>query len=107
MKKEITESELSEYGFTEKEVSRLSEILTRPENKNDTYFTLLNDLRKRFWGGIIGVVIAFIIAIFWFLNFEKNDFTYPIIILFLLIVIYKLTPFPMALKAYKFYLKNK
>jgi len=107
VKKDITENELRKYGFTEKEISRLREILTRPESKNDTYLTLLNDLRKRFWGGVIGIVIAFVIAAFWLFNFEKNDFTYPIIIVFLLTVIYKLTPFSMALKAYSFHLKNK
>lgn len=107
MKKQITENDLREHGFTEKEIARLREMLTRPESKNETYSTLLDDLRKRFWGGVIGICIALVIVITWVLNFESNDFTYPIIVVFLLVVTYKLTPIPMAVKSYLVYLKTR
>lgn len=107
MGKQLTEDDLREYGFTDKEIARLREVLTRQESKNETYTTLIDDLRKRFWGGIIVVCIALVITVLWIFNFESNDFTYPVIIVFILIAIWKLTPFPMAFKAYRVYLKVK
>lgn len=107
MKDNISENDLKNHGFTDSEIDRLKEILTRPESKNDTYATLLDDLRKRFWGSAICMFIVLIVTVFWACNFESNDFTYPVIIIFLVFVIYKLTPVPMAYKAYKAHLKYK
>ncbi len=103
--KQLTEADLREHGFTDKEIARLREILTRQESNNETYATLIDSLRKRFWGGVIIVCIAFAIVVSWIFNFESNDFTYPLIIIFILIAVWKLTPFPMAFKAYLIYLK--
>ncbi len=100
MGKQLTEDDLREHGFTDKEIARLREILTRQESNNETYATLIDSLRKRFWGGVIVVCIAFAIVVSWIFNFESNDFTYPLIIIFILIAVWKLTPFPMAFKAY-------
>ena len=96
--KQLTEDDLREHGFTDKEIARLREILTRQESNNETYATLIDSLRKRFWGGVIVVCIAFAIVVSWIFNFESNDFTYPLIIIFILIAVWKLTPFQMAFK---------
>ena len=96
--KQLTEDDLREHGFTDKEIARLREILTRQESHNETYATLIDSLRKRFWGGVIVVCIAFAIVVSWIFNFESNDFTYPLIIIFILIAVWKLTPFQMAFK---------
>ena len=96
--KQLTEDDLREHGFTDKEIARLREILTRQESNNETYATLIDSLRKRFWGGVIVVCIAFAIVVSRIFNFESNDFTYPLIIIFILIAVWKLTPFQMAFK---------
>lgn len=107
MKKNITENDLREYGFTEKEIIRLREILTRPESKDESYCDLIDDLRQRFWGGVIGILIVLVLIIIWICNFEVNDFTYPVVIIFTSIAVYKITPIPMALKSYLAYLKTR
>ena len=98
--KQLTEDDLREHGFTDKDIVRLREILTRQESNNETDVTLIDSLRKRFWGGVIVICIAFAIVVSWIFNFESNDFTYPLIFVFTLIAVWKLTPFPMAFKAY-------
>ncbi|ENZ8245067.1 TPA: hypothetical protein ACV5CR_003809 [Klebsiella aerogenes] len=104
--KQLTEDDLREHGFTDKEIARLREILTRQESQNKRYFDLIDELRKRLWAGVLGFFIVFIVLIHWCYNYESiNHFAYFVILLFGFSVVYKLTPFPMALKAYKLYLK--
>lgn len=108
MGKQLTEDDLREYGFTDKEIARLREVLTRQESQNKNYFDLINELRKRLWAGVLGFFIVFLVLIHWFYNYSStNHFAYPFILLFGFLVVYKLTPFPMALKAYKLYLKKR
>ena len=104
--KQLTEDDLREHGFTEKEIARLREILARQESQNKSYFDLIDELRKRLWAGVLGFFIVFIVLIHWCYNYESiNHSAYFFILLFGFSVVYKLTPFPMALKAYKLYLK--
>ncbi|EKZ6147850.1 TPA: hypothetical protein RFY33_001163 [Klebsiella aerogenes] len=106
MGKQLTEDDLREHGFTEKEIARLREILARQESQNKSYFDLIDELRKRLWAGVLGFFIVFIVLIHWCYNYESiNHSAYFFILLFGFSVVYKLTPFPMALKAYKLYLK--
>lgn len=55
--KQLTEDDLREHGFTDKEIARLREILTRQESNNETYATLIDSLRKRFWGALLLFVL--------------------------------------------------
>ncbi|HHT2830420.1 hypothetical protein [Klebsiella aerogenes] len=104
--KQLTEDDLREHGFTDKEIARLREILARQESQNKNYFDLIDDLRKRLWAGVLGFFIVFIVLIHGCYSYELiNHFAYLFILLFGFSVVYKLTPFPMALKAYKLYLK--
>ncbi len=104
--KQLTEDDLREHGFTDKEIARLREILARQESQNKNYFDLIDDLRKRLWAGVLGFFIVFIVLIHGCYSYELiNHFSYLFILLFGFSVVYKLTPFPMALKAYKLYLK--
>ncbi len=106
MGNQLTEDDLREHGFTEKEIARLREILARQESQNKSYFDLIDELRKRLWAGVLGFFIVFIVLIHWCYNYDSiNHFAYFFILLFGFSVVYKLTPFPMALKAYKLYLK--
>ncbi len=52
--KQLTEDDLREHGFTDKEIARLREILTRQESQNKSYFDLIDELRKRLWAGVLG-----------------------------------------------------
>ncbi len=70
MGKQLTEDELREHGFTDKEIACLREILTRQESNKETYVTLIDSLRKRFWGGVIVVCTAFAIVVSWIFNLE-------------------------------------
>ncbi len=85
MGKQLTEDDLREHGFTDKEIARLREILTRQESNNETYATFDRQFTKTFfWGGVIVVCIAFAIVVSWiFLTSKVMIFTYPLIIIFL------------------------
>jgi len=48
MKTNITEKDLVDNGFSDKNISRLKEILSRQENSGESLTTLITDLRKRF-----------------------------------------------------------
>ncbi|HBS5680007.1 hypothetical protein [Klebsiella sp. 141240] len=108
MGKQLTEDDLREHGLTDKEIARLREILTRQESQNKNYFDLIDELRKRLWAGVLGFFIIFIVVIHWVYNYKTtNHFAYSFILLFGFLVVYKLTPLPVALKAYKLYLKKR
>ncbi|HGY1466881.1 hypothetical protein [Klebsiella aerogenes] len=55
--KQLTEDDLREHGFTDKEIARLREILARQESQNKNYFDLIDDLRKRLWAGVLGFLL--------------------------------------------------
>ena len=57
MGKQLTEDDLREHGFTDKEIARLREILTRQESNNETYATLIDSLRKRFGAALLLFVL--------------------------------------------------
>ena len=100
MKNEINESQLREYGFTEKEISRLREILTRPESKNDSYATLLEDLSKRFLASIAIFVFVLFLALLFVLAGRVNAIAFSLTFVFIFLVLYAVTPVPLAWKAY-------
>lgn len=60
MKNIITEEELLRNGFTPKNIARLNDVLSREENKNENYESLLIDLRKRFFGGCFLILMLFV-----------------------------------------------
>ncbi|MBD8144294.1 hypothetical protein WKH27_13135 [Pantoea agglomerans] len=43
-------------GFSAKDIRKLNEILTRDEKKSDTLQSLIQELSKRFWAGIISML---------------------------------------------------
>lgn len=103
MEKNLTEKDLADYGFTEKNISRLKEVLSRPENKDETFSSLIEDLSKRFYGGIICLLLTF--APFTFLPFMypiKLTFLYIPLAIFGVIAAYYIIPLNLSWKAYKF-----
>ncbi len=61
---ELTEKDLQDSGFTNKQLSRLKGVLSRDENANETLSTLVDDLSKRFYGGVICLVLILTPLIF-------------------------------------------
>ncbi|HFF3789166.1 hypothetical protein [Enterobacter mori] len=54
---ELTEKDLLDNGFSSKQLSRLKEVLSRNENAGETLSTLVDDLSKRFYGGVICLML--------------------------------------------------
>lgn len=97
------EKELKENGFTDKELRRLREILLRKHNNDRTMSSLIIDLSKRFWGGVICSVVIVLISVLSYIGDEpKSVFIYIPVMLISLIAIYFITPMKLAWKARKF-----
>ncbi|HEN3635012.1 TPA: hypothetical protein U5E30_003675, partial [Yersinia enterocolitica] len=45
------ENKLLNKGFTAKNIAHMRKIISRDETQTETYSTLLEDLKKRFWAG--------------------------------------------------------
>jgi hypothetical protein len=61
---ELTEKDLLDNGFSRKQLSRLKEVLSRKENAGETLSTLVDDLSKRFYGGVICLMLILAPLIF-------------------------------------------
>ncbi|MBP2199837.1 hypothetical protein [Pantoea cypripedii] len=97
------ENELREKGFSEKDLIRLKQILSKPHNRGQTLSSLIIDLSKRFWGGIICmIVLAFVAVLGIFKDSAENTSAYVIVIVFGLVVVYFITPINLAWKARKY-----
>lgn len=102
------ENELREKGFSEKDLNRLKQVLSKPHNRGQTLSSLIIDLSKRFWGGIICmIVLAFVAVLGLFKDSSENAFAYLIVIAFGLIVVYFITPMNLAWKARKYIASKK
>lgn len=102
VKKDITEKDLSANGFTEKEIARLREILTRPESKNETYAGLVNNLEKRFFAGVLCLTLIFIPILPIAFSYRSDVLiSYIPVFAFCFFAIYFLIPLKMSWKAYK------
>ncbi|WP_029590922.1 hypothetical protein [Franconibacter pulveris] len=102
MKKEINEKNLRDYGFTEKNISRLKEILSRQENQNQSFTTLIVDLSKRFYAGVICIVLLLALFLFAFVFYPASVIlSYIPVIVFGVIAIYYLIPLNLSWKAYR------
>jgi hypothetical protein len=61
---ELTEKDLLENGFTVRNVSRLREVLNRNENAGETLLGLVDDLSRRFYAGVICLLLVLAPLIF-------------------------------------------
>lgn len=101
------EKKLFDNGFTTKDIGKLRSIVKKDESQSDTLQTLVIDLSKRFWGGVIGVSILILIGLYGALNADKSDFlSYVIVLGFAFLIIYFVTPLRLSWKAYRFIKKN-
>jgi len=99
---ELTEKDLQDSGFTNKQLSRLKGVLSRDENANETLSTLVDDLSKRFYGG--GICLVFILTPVIFLPvfyaFSLLLYYLPVAV-FGVIAVWYLIPISLAWKAHK------
>lgn len=103
VQKVLTERDLAENGFTDKNISRLKEILSRNENQDESFSTLIEDLSKRFYGGVICLVLILAPMIFlpFFYSISLLMYYLPVAI-FGVFTVYVLAPLGLSWKAHNF-----
>jgi hypothetical protein len=101
-------NDLKANGFTDKDISRLRTIVESVPTKDQTFSSIVLDLSKRFWGGVIGMLLMAVIAIFGSIyDSAENFIIYLIVILFGVTVVYIVTPMKLAWKAHRYMAKKK
>ncbi|MCH9271058.1 hypothetical protein [Pantoea ananatis] len=102
------EQKLLDNGFSAKNIGKLKSIINKDESKKDTLQSLVIDLSKRFWGGVIALVILALIGLNGIFNADSsNAIPYIIVLTFAFFVVYFVTPLNLAWKSYKIIRKNK
>lgn len=102
------EQKLLDNGFSAKNIGKLKSIINKDESKKDTLQSLVIDLSKRFWGGVIALVILALIGLNGIFNADSsNSIPYIIVLTFAFFVVYFVTPLNLSWKSYKFIRKNK
>ena len=97
------EQELYNNGFSAKDIGKLKSIIKKDESKKDTLQSLVIDLSKRFWGGVIALVILLLIGLDGIFNADaSNAIPYIIVLTFAFLVVYFFTPLKLTWKSYKF-----
>lgn len=102
MERELTETDLIAKGFTENNISRFRNVLSRKENRNESYRSLIDDLSKRFIAGVICAILILIpFLILPAIYPGPLVFYYLPVALIGLLAIYFLIPMNLSWKAYR------
>ncbi|MDZ7320092.1 hypothetical protein N4G41_00380 [Kosakonia sacchari] len=102
MASELTEKDLRDNGFSEKNLSRLKEVLTRDENASETLSTLVDDLSKRFYAGVICLILILAPLIFLPVFYPPSLLLYYLpVAIFGVIAVWFLIPPGLSWKAHK------
>lgn len=99
----ITENDLRDNGFSEKEIALLRDNINRSGFEGVTFVKIIDDLRKRFWSGMLFLLIIFVIFIIWCQDF--SNYSYPVMIFAVSLGIHFFTPLIMGYKALRMYNK--
>ncbi|AEG95190.1 hypothetical protein [Klebsiella aerogenes] len=103
MKTNITEKDLVDNGFSDKNISRLKEILSRQENSGESLTTLITDLRKRFYAGALCLALLFSLAIFALIFYPiAVGLSYIPAMIIGIAIIYYVIPLDLSWKAWRF-----
>lgn len=99
---ELTEKDLLDNGFSSKQLSRLKEVLSRDENADETLSTLVDDLSKRFHGGMICLMLILVPLILLpvFYTYSLLLYYLPVAV-FGVIAVWYLIPLGLSWKAHK------
>lgn len=102
MTSQLTEKDLLDNGFTSKQLSRLKEVLSRDENADETLSTLVDDLSKRFYGGMICLMLILVPLILLpvFYTYSLLLYYLPVAV-FGVIAVWYLIPLGLSWKAHK------
>lgn len=99
---ELTEKDLIDNGFSRKQLSRLKEVLSRNENAGETLSTLVDDLSKRFYGGVICLMLILAPLIFLPVFYTPSMLVYYLpVAVFGVIAVWYLIPLGLSWKAHK------
>ncbi len=97
------EQQLLQNGFSAKDIRKLNEILNRDEKKSDTLQSLIQELSKRFWAGII--LMLFILSVFIYgiaEGHKESLISYAIVLISGATIVYFVIPMNLAWKAHRF-----
>lgn len=102
MTSQLTEKDLLDNGFTNKQLSRLKEVLSRDENADETLSILVDDLSKRFYGGMICLLLILVPLILLpvFYTYSLLLYYLPVAV-FGVIAVWYLIPLGLSWKAHK------
>lgn len=101
------ERKLLDHGFNDKDIGKLKRILKKDASQSDTIQSLIIDLSKRFWGGVVGIFVLILIGLHGIFNADKSDaISYIIVLGFAFLIIWFVTPLRLSWKAYWFIKKN-
>ncbi|MCM7885619.1 hypothetical protein [Enterobacter sichuanensis] len=102
MTSQLTEKDLLDNGFSSKQLSRLKELLSRDENADETLSTLVDDLSKRFYGGMICLMLILVPLILLpvFYTYSLLLYYLPVAV-FGVIAVWYLIPLGLSWKAHK------
>ncbi|SFT77726.1 hypothetical protein SAMN05192562_10237 [Kosakonia arachidis] len=101
-KKNITEKDLLDNGFTEKNISRLKEVLSRQENTDESFTTLIKDLSKRFYAGVICLILLFVLFAVAFIFYPAPVIlSYIPVVIIGMAIVYYIIPLNLSWKAWK------
>lgn len=102
------EQKLLQNGFSANDIRKLNEILTRNENKSDTLQSLIQELSKRFWAGIISMLIILSVFIYGIAEGHRESLiSYAIVLIIGAIIVYFVIPMNLAWKAHRFASNSK
>ncbi|ARJ40797.1 hypothetical protein B1H58_01510 [Pantoea alhagi] len=97
------EKKLLDNGFSGKDIGKLKGIIKKDQSQTDTLQSLVIDLNKRFWGGVIGLALLALVGLYGLFTADKSSaFSYFIVLAFGIVVIYFVTPLNLAWKCHKF-----
>ena len=102
MTSQLTEKNLLDNGFSSKQLSRLKEVLSRDENADETLSILVDDLSKRFYGGMICLLLILVPLILLpvFYTYSLLLYYLPVAV-FGVIAVWYLIPLGLSWKAHK------
>ncbi|WP_313699766.1 hypothetical protein [Pantoea sp.] len=102
------EQELYNNGFSAKDIGKLKSTIKKDESKKDTLQSLVIDLSKRLWGGVIVLVILKLIGLDGIFNADASSaIPYIIVLKFAFLVVYFMTPLNLSWKANRFIRKTR
>ncbi|EPW3925378.1 hypothetical protein ACWKNT_004602 [Enterobacter sichuanensis] len=102
MTSQLTEKDLLDNGFSSKQLSRLKEVLSRDENADETLSTLVDDLSKRFYGGMICLMLILVPLILLPVFYTHSLLLYYLpVAVFGVIAVWYLIPLGLSWKAHK------